>query len=429
VLDKLAHVVRAQQHKAGATATIIMLLMIARLTLYPAPGPLPSGFQRCLLCGTYGLADFIDNVILFVPLGFALRLAGVRRLPAWLFTLALAAGIETAQDYVISGRESSLSDLISNPLGGAIGIALADARGLIFAPSAAIARRLAATWALALAAIAVLLAWGFQLSIPRTGAYWTQVASRLPQYVPFDGTILDATIDGQPVIDGRVDSTAGAAMRVALQTGSARIEARIVPAARTDRITPLVTVYDQWRNEIFILGCRRGRIVFRSRTHSENVSLHPMSFQERDGCPMGDTTTVVAEPLDHGARVRLTIERHGTQRIATQGAGFWLGWHLLVPNDGWWSDLETPFTVLWMVALFIPFAYWRARADREAGVAHRASAAFVGLIGLTLLATLVVIPLIGGSTAAPLVAWIGGVGGAALGWIGAQWTVPHSEVV
>jgi VanZ family protein len=406
MLRGLARVVRVQQHKAGATATIIMLLVIARLTLYPAPGPLPSGFHRCILCGTFGLADFIDNVILFVPLGFALRLAGVRRLPAWLFMAALATGIETAQDFIISGRESALGDLIANPLGGAIGIALADIRGLIFAPTAAAARRLAAGAALGLVILAVFLAWAFQLSIPATGTYWTQLASRLPQYVPFEGAILDATINGQPVTNGRVDSAASEAMRSSLLAGTARVEARIVPATRADRVTPLVTVYDRWRNEIFILGCRRGRVVFRARTHSANVGLHPASFQAPGGCLVGDTTTVVAEPLDHSEKVRLTIESHGQRTVATHGAGLWLGWHVLVPNDGWWSDLETPFTILWMVALFLPIAYWSARAH---------------LIAAVLVVTLLVIPVIGGSTVAPLVAWIGGAGGAALGWMCAQW--------
>jgi VanZ family protein len=411
-------VVRVQQHKAGATATIIMLLVIARLTLYPAPGPLPSGFHRCILCGTFGLADFIDNVILFVPLGFALRLAGVRRLPAWLFMAALATGIETAQDFIISGRESALGDLIANPLGGAIGIALADIRGLIFAPTAAAARRLAAGAALGLVILAVFLAWAFQLSIPPTGTYWTQVASRLRQYVPFEGTILDATINGQPVTNGRVDSAASEAMRSSLNAGTARIEARIVPTTRADRVMPLVTVYDRWRNEIFILGCRRGRVVFRARTHSANVGLHPASFQVPGGCLVGDTTTVVAEPLDHSEKVRLTIESRGQRTMATRGAGLWLGWHVLVPNDGWWSDLETPFTILWLVVLFVPIAYWGARAHQQW---------HVGVIAAVLVVTLLVIPVIAGSTVAPLVAWIGGAGGAAFGWICAQWRVRSPE--
>jgi hypothetical protein len=416
----LPAVVRAQQHKVGMAATIIMLVLIARLTLYPAPGPLPSGFHSCVLCGTYGVADFIDNIILFVPLGAALRLAGLRRRTAWLVMLALAAGIETAQDWIISGRESSLSDLISNPLGGAIGIALTDLRGVLLAPRIDVARRLAAAAALAVVVVAAAVTWSLGLAIPRTGTYWAQVGSRLPQYVPFDGEILSPAIDGQPTDNGRVDSTTGAAMRLALRGGTARIDARVVPRIATLRLAPLITLYDQWRNEILVLGCRRGRAVFRLRTRSEPLRLHPVSFEAADGCAVGDTTVINAEPLAGGALVRLETARAGHRTVTTQGIGPWLGWHLLVPDDGWWSGLDTVFTILWMAGLIGPMAYWRARADRMGGN-RRVPAGFVGAIAAVVAATLVVIPLIADSHPAPAIAWLGATVGAAVGWLGAQW--------
>jgi VanZ family protein len=421
VLQELVRVVRVQQHKAGAAATIIMLLVIARLTLFPSgPGPLPSGFHTCLLCGSFGLADFIDNIILFVPLGFALRLAGVRRWTAWLFMAALAAGIETAQDWLISGRESALGDLVSNAMGGAIGIVLADGRSALLAPAAAQARRLASAWAIALIALAAFIAWTYRLAIPPTGKYWTQVASRLPQYVPFEGTILGAALDGVPVTNGRLDTASTTALRTALRAGHAEVEARIVPSERADRLAPLVTVYDQWRNEILVLGCRQGHAVLRARTHTWTLLLHPISYQAEGGCAVDDTTTVIAEPLGSGARVRFTLDARGRRTVAIQGAGLWRGWHLLVPNDGWWSDLESPFTILWMVALLAPLAYWSARGDRAQGRSG-VSTEFVALTLAVLVATLAVIPRIAGSTVAPLDAWSAGAVGAVGGWICAQW--------
>ena len=407
-MNKLVRVARTQQHNVGVVATILMLVLIARLTLYPSPGPLPSGFKTCVLCGTYGLADFIDNVILFVPLGFALRLTGLRRRTAWLITLGMAIGIETAQDWVVSGRESGLTDLISNPLGGAIGIALTDGRRLLIAPGATAATRLTRAATMALLAFTVCLTWCLRLSIPRTGAYWTQVRSELHQFVPFDGEILSATIDGRPVRNGRVDD---APIRSGLRNSTIRLGANVIPHASSDRLAPLITVFDQWQNEILVLGCRRGRVVFRARTRTQILRVHPVSFETADGCTVGDTSTIAVEPLARGARVQLGA--------VTIGTGVWLGWRLLVPDDGWWSDLAPEFTILWMAMLLAPLAYWAARADRERGVgrASRALTWIAAVLALTLLA----IPLIAGSTPAPMSAWLGAITGAAVGWILAQW--------
>jgi hypothetical protein len=401
------------------------------LTLYPSVGPLPSGFHRCLLCGEYGLADFIDNVILFVPLGFALRLAGMRRWSAWLLMAAMAVGIETAQDWIIPGRESSLSDIISNPLGGAIGIALADMRARVLAPSAATARRLSAAMAVAITAFAAAMTWGLARAVPKTGAYWAQVGSRMPQYVPFQGAILSAAIDNEPIGNGPLDSATTHAIRAALRDGTARIDVQMVPRARTERIAPLVTIYDQWHNEIVAVGCRRDRIVFRTRVHARNLRLHPVSFEVPGGCVTADTTSVTVQPLPRGMAVRFTTVSGGQRTETTVGTGVWLAWHLLVPNDGWWSKLSTAFTILWMAGLFVPLAYWRARLDRARRTPDtspsRLSASSALLIAAVLVVALAVIPLATGSTAAPLVAWLGAVSGAAIGWFLAQWSLSNGN--
>src|SRR5271170_6890969 len=133
-------VARAQQKALGFATSLCALALIARLTLKPLGGPLPAGFNWCVFCGSFGFADFLLNIALFIPLGWGLRLAGVRRWPIYLFGLLLAGTIETLQDYVISGRESGLNDLIANPLGGVIGVWLADHLRTLLVPGAATSR-------------------------------------------------------------------------------------------------------------------------------------------------------------------------------------------------------------------------------------------------------------------------------------------------
>jgi glycopeptide antibiotics resistance protein len=67
------------------------------------------------------LAESIANILLFVPLGTALRLRGLALVRAALFGLVASAVVEGAQLLVVSGRTSSFDDLVLNTLGVVLG--------------------------------------------------------------------------------------------------------------------------------------------------------------------------------------------------------------------------------------------------------------------------------------------------------------------
>ena len=187
----MVSVARAQQKALGFATSLCALALIARLTLKPLGGPLPSGFHWCVFCGSFGFADFLLNVTLFVPLGWGLRMAGVRRWPIYLFGFLLAGTIESLQDFVISGRESGLNDIIANPLGGILGVWLADHMHVILSPDPRASRRLALGAAAGWLALSVALPWLLGPSLPRT-QYWEQVAADLPKLGKYNGEILSA---------------------------------------------------------------------------------------------------------------------------------------------------------------------------------------------------------------------------------------------
>src|SRR6185437_1847814 len=96
------------------------------MTLTPQSAPPEFAPSLCILCGDMAVQDIILNVILFVPFGAGIRLAGVRRRRAIVMVFCLTAAIELLQMHVIHGRDSSLGDVITNTLGGALGLVLAD---------------------------------------------------------------------------------------------------------------------------------------------------------------------------------------------------------------------------------------------------------------------------------------------------------------
>lgn len=80
------------------------------------------------------LAAFL-NVILTVPLGLFAKLA-LPRVPWWVIglgVLVLSAGIELAQWQLPLGREGTVSDVVTNTIGGALGAVL-GALALRWAP-------------------------------------------------------------------------------------------------------------------------------------------------------------------------------------------------------------------------------------------------------------------------------------------------------
>ena len=113
------------------------LLLVLGSTLYPfgldSSGDLP-GHEEALV-NAYeeragGLADLLGNILLFVPLGFALAgssLTGAPMQRAVLVTamvcLALSLGVEALQ-VILPSRSSAMFDVLMNTLGGILGMLL-----------------------------------------------------------------------------------------------------------------------------------------------------------------------------------------------------------------------------------------------------------------------------------------------------------------
>lgn len=393
-----------QQKTLGVATTVFALTCIAWLTLRPLGGPLPSGFDWCVICGQSGGADFVDNVLLFIPLGLGLRLAGVRPWPAWFAAAGLSASIETAQYWVISGRDSALGDLLANSLGGAIGIALVEARRLLLTPSRRAARRLAIAATIAVCALAAGIHWTLRPSLPTT-QYWVQIASRLPQFIPFNGAVLDPTVDGDPMRDGRLSLPTTTALRTALLDGSARIAATIVPVAQpnADEVSPIVAFFDARHDEILVVGCVDSALAMRVRTHAADLRLQPPTLTAHGECTPGDTIRIAAELLPRSGGARLTAATSAHTTVATPSTGLWTGWHLLVPDLGRFAaPMAGLITALWIAALSFPVAYWSARADGEGRPTWRTGLA----AALALVAPLAIIPIAAGAELAPPSVWI-----------------------
>jgi len=402
----------------GFATIAVALLAIARLTLRPAGGPLPLRFDWCVLvCGSYGAADFLDNVILFIPLGIGLRLAGVGRSTAWIGAALLSASIETAQYWVITGRDSSLGDFVANSTGAAAGIALADRRRLLLAPVGSQSRRVALATTIAIVLIAAGVQWLSRPALPET-QYWIQIAARLPQFAPFRGSVLAPAINDASVRMGRLDLPGSAALRTSLLSGTARLSATIVPDTTNVDFAPVLSVFDRHRVEIVVFGCRDRSLLERVRTRAAAIRLHPMTLDadEGDPCRAGDTTAIEARPGASGD-VELRVSRTGQPTIVTtRPVGVWLGWQLLIPFAGPWARHPALVTLLAVAALFAILGYPVGRAWM-----HDRDARWVLLAAVTIVGALAIIPRAAGTQSAPTDVWLASAAGLVIAWTLAQW--------
>lgn len=108
-----------------AIALSVAAILLA--TLHSAGTTVPRGWSLDLTSGRAALAELIQNLLLFIPLGAALVMAGVRPLWAIAIGAALSVSVEFAQ-LSIPGRDSSLGDIVANTLSTAIGAALVQTR-------------------------------------------------------------------------------------------------------------------------------------------------------------------------------------------------------------------------------------------------------------------------------------------------------------
>lgn len=422
-MGALLDVALTQQKALGVATILLIAAIIAGLTLTPQPGPAADHFDTCITCTTHWASDFGLNVLLFIPLGFGLRLAGVRRRTAWMVVFASTITIEALQYSVITGRDSDLSDILSNTLGGTIGICAAELRRRLIVPSATLANRLSAGAALLCCAAAAFIQWGLTISLPRS-TYYEQVAPRLGQYSAFTGEVLASSFNDAPFETGQLSAPAGAAMRDDLLAGHARMTATITPGRPPRRLAPVLSVFDDQRREIFVLGQRHDDLILQIRRHTDDWGFRSPSLALAGALPAqsrSSDTLRISATFGDGAP-RLAVESRAGRQERRAGTGVWQAWRLLLPDEGRYGRFATPVTLLIIAATFAPLGYWGGRVSLRSRTRALPAA---GPPVLTLIATLAIIPWIAQSPAAPWPVWIAAAIAATAGWFAARWMSPH----
>jgi hypothetical protein len=414
--------VKVSPARVGQAIAIAGAVLIASMTLVPHPELTRVSSATplsCLLCGDYGVVDVFLNILLFIPFGLGLRLMGVSRFRGQALLMVTSLCIELLQLKVIAGRDASLSDFLTNSLGGGLGIWLADHWSEVVFPSPARSRRLRIPAALAWLAVWIATAWLVEPSIPHT-IWFGQLAAQDVLLDNFKGVVLSATVNARQLDTTRLSAADSAALLDKFVSGSAEARAKVVAGPQTALPAPIVSIFDRLSTEILVLGQDRGDLIFRIRLGTADHELHEPEIRLPEALATpGDTVFLAGGLRDGHLFVQAKSGNFDQERAAalspSWGWMFVLPWHYAMGPEGRW------LTTLWVAGLLLPAAFLSARGLRRRSeipgeVAFLAAIVLLGLAGVPRLAAL------------PPVHWsewlAAGVGIAAGWWLGRRSLAP-----
>ena len=369
--------------------TVLALGAVAAATLRSGdPSVLEDHGHWCLVCGSQGTVDVIQNLLLFAPLGAGLAMLGLPLTLAIAVAAATSLGVESVQATVLVGRAATLSDVVTNTAGATTSYLLTlTYRGWLL-PRPARALSLSLLWTAGWVAACLAGAWAL-LPAPSAEPY---VVQQIPpgsgHLREFEGTILDARVgdvrlqqDGTlPAGDGRLGEE--------LRSDTVVVRALVTPMPYAPgKLRPVVSVHDTAFRANIILGQRQTDLVFALRLHSARLRLRTPSVRLADVFPGTSERSerrraeLALEGMWSREAVLLRSASSVENRERHLSVTPLLAWSVLAPFDPADSPRTPWMTLLWMVGWLFPVGYWSAGAWRGNG-GTRATVVSTALIAL-----------------------------------------------
>lgn len=383
------------RHLLVRGAVVMTVGVILALTLFPSGDEKLAPMLDCLFCGERGVADAIINVILFIPLGAALAFSTLSMLGSAVAGASLAAAIEIVQLF-IPGRDTSLSDVLTNTTGVVLGWLLVR-----HAPRFISLPRRTATFVAVAAAASPVLAIGaagrlLAPALPRS-TYYGQWTPHLRHLESYEGHVLAATLGSVALPSARLEDSDTAR---ALLLAGAPLRVRATAGPRVPGLASLVSVFDENQREIVLLGPDRDDLVFRYRTFAVASRLTQPDLRLTGAFASvrpGDTLAIALWRESAGYCLSLNGER--TCRLSFPAGR---GWGMLYYSETLPTWLEALLDACWIAGLLLPVGFCTA-------------AGHPALAGGSLVVSLAIMPSLVGLLPAAAGEWAGGMAGVGVG--------------
>jgi hypothetical protein len=370
--------------------------LILATTATPSEGTGRDTPLSCLLCPPVGQragVDFMLNVLLYIPLGFALTRARTPPLAALLAAGLLSAAIEALQLEIIDGRIASTLDVVTNVLGAGLGILLASRLRALLAPSARAAAALAIVaggfWMGTVAATA----WLLRPAIPTEGVI-VRLTPRPRARATGAAELIDAALGGRTLPAGRVEWRTGD--RELFVSGVAPLRLRLIPNPRLEGPDPRLQLLASDGERRLLVGQSGNDLIFQVKRHANDLRLRSPGLRLPNFVAAGAHDTVRLVARLRGAGLALTAETGRRTEGAELRLGALAGWSLIFYRGGHLRNIA--LQLLWSGVILLPLGYWASRSagsglPRGAVRDHRRVLTSLLTIALTLAGGVVVVPL------------------------------------
>ena len=253
----------------GIAVSVCDALAIAFATLTPSSQQ-DSPHSLCLICGDLGGVDVLLNVLLYMPIGAGLAMAGVRRRNSLLALGVSSLLIEVLQWMVIPGRDGSVGDVVTNSLGAFIGFVVGAHLEALLRPRPREARVLVASWMALWIALQATAAYAMQPS-PTRRPYYGQLARALGNEQGYPGRILAATLDRKEIPDRDIPYSRAVYEALSRPDGAELDVAMQSPTGPTNRPS-IARIADDREEEIIALAAEGRDLVFEEAAHGRHSS-------------------------------------------------------------------------------------------------------------------------------------------------------------
>ncbi len=337
-------------------AIILLLLSIAvisaaTLTSRPGGGGSPQGCY--FICGPRGLADTIANILLFAPFGLSL---GLLRFSGWrgmLIGALFSVGIEAAQVWIVTGRDATPADVVSNSLGALLGASLGYRWFTLLLPGKRRARKLLLASAAGVVASAALTGW---LLAPASQelAYYGQWTEGHGSYNLYRGEIISASIGDERVLP----------YETPVSQRAQELLANGVPLATTFRVGPapypeaLLVAISRGASQLVFVTIDGQDVVARYFGKSLDLTLDGPSVRlvgGMTGFREGDEAMLRLRRIREGYCLELG------QREACSGFTAGNGWSLIQNVAAYPPPASHLINAIWMAILGFPLGLWYRR--------------------------------------------------------------------
>ncbi len=393
---------------AWRIVALIGFVAILAATLYPTPAGAAAAARTpllCLVCGQNGGTDVILNLILFTPFATGLRLSGWSWGRVTLACASLSFGVELCQYLAVPGRDASLSDLLTNTIGGAAAAAAAPWLHVAIGPGRRVAQRLVFVGVSLWLVFSALTAWLFMPWLGKS-LVLSQRSDRSTEPGAYAGSLGSVVLSGKAMSDGWLDSTASAWAHDHL--GREALDIRL------DMVSQTAPGYGVW---VYRLRSGRGllainqmgtRLTFEVPRRLALMGLYNPTLRLDDGAPRtaGVPFTVMAG--ERGRHIWLESAAKGRTRRADLLLAPTMAWGLVVPFNyafGWEAPLVT---LVWVAMLIAPLGFWGAHTGKPTPV--------LAILAIAIVLGLGVIPWLSHTGPVPLRDWLAAVMGVAAGW-------------